>query len=302
MTETFINKIKEKNITISLDELMSKHTSFKVGGPVDAFITANSIEEIQFVLKEAKTNCIRVYIIGNGTNLLVKDNGIRGIVLKLNLNKIDINKNDDEIIVTAESGVKLGLLAQKLLQNNISGFEFASGIPGTIGGAVRMNAGAHGGEMKDIVVKTTYLDMNGNIYEIDNNQHEFEYRNSMFSRNEYVILSTVLRLHSGNQDEIKSKMEEYAKYRKEKQPIEYPNAGSTFKRGKDFITAQIIDECGLKGYNIGGAQISPKHAGFIINKENATAKDILELIQYTKETVFKKTGKEIELEVEVIGE
>lgn len=302
MIDNLIKRLEEKNINVSLNEPMSKHTSFKIGGVADVFILANSIEEIQFVLKQAKANGISMYIIGNGTNLLVKDNGIRGIVLKLNLNNINIENKEGAVVVKAESGVKLGMLAQKLLQNEISGFEFASGIPGTIGGAIRMNAGAHGGEMKDIVETTTYMNMDGEIFTISNSEHEFEYRNSMFSRNKYIILSTELKLTIGNKEEIKAKMEEYAKYRKEKQPIEYPNAGSTFKRGKDFITAQLIDECGLKGYSIGDAQISTKHAGFVINKGNATAKDILELVKYTKETIFKNTGKKIELEVEVIGE
>lgn len=302
MTEEFIKQIESKGITYTLNEPMSKHTSFKVGGPADIFITVNSIEEIQFVLNIAKTNCIPVYIMGNGSNLLVKDNGIRGVVIKLNLDKIDIRENDDIVTVTAEAGVKLGALAQILLKNSITGFEFASGIPGTIGGAIRMNAGAHGGEMKDIVNKTTYMDKEGNIFTIENKDHEFTYRNSIFGRKDYIILCTELILHKGNQEEIKAKMDEYFAFRKEKQPLEYPNAGSTFKRGEDFITAKLIDECGLKGYQIGGAQISEKHAGFIVNKDNATAEDILKLVKYTKETVLKKTGKKIELELEVIGE
>jgi len=176
------------------------------------------------------------------------------------------------------------------------------GIPGTIGGAIRMNAGAHGKEMKDIVVSTTYMDNLGNINTISNKEQEFEYRNSIFANKKWIVLSTVLELEYGNKEEIASKMEEYAKYRKEKQPITYPNAGSTFKRGEDFITAKLIDECGLKGYTIGGAQISDLHAGFIINKENATAKDVLDLVEHVKQSVFQKFDKNIQLEIEVIGE
>ncbi len=302
MIDSFIKKIEKNKIKYLLNEPMSKHTSFKIGGIADIFIVVNSINELQNILKEAKSKNIPIYVIGNGTNLLVKDNGIRGIVMKLNLNNIDIKESEDQVDVFAESGVKLGILAHILLKNNISGFEFASGIPGTIGGAIRMNAGAHSGEMKDIVVETTYMDIDGNVHTINNREHEFKYRNSIFSRNEYIILSTVLKLHRGNQKEIKSKMDEFARYRKEKQPLEYPSAGSTFKRGKDFITAQLIDECGLKGYSVGGAQVSTKHAGFIINTGNATAEDILKLVKYIKETVFEKTGKKIELELEIIGE
>ncbi len=302
MTKSFVKKIQENNIKISLNESMSKHTSFKVGGNADIFIVIDSIEQLQYVLKEAKTTKLPIYVIGNGTNILVKDKGIRGIVLKLDLNSIDIKENDDEVLVNVESGVKLGTLAQKLLQNSITGFEFASCIPGTIGGAIRMNAGAHGNEMKDIVTKTTYIDLDGNIHTIDNKEHQFEYRNSIFSKKQYIILATQLKLYKGNRNQIKLEMDKNLKFRKEKQPIEYPNAGSTFKRGNDFITAQLIDKCGLKGYTIGDAQVSDKHAGFIINRGNATAKDILDLIEYTKEVVFKNTGKIIELEIEVLGE
>jgi len=176
------------------------------------------------------------------------------------------------------------------------------GIPGTIGGAVRMNAGAHGKEMKDIVVSTTYMDKSGDIFTISNEEQEFEYRNSIFSKKEWIILSTVLELEYGNKEEISSKMQEYAKYRKEKQPITYPNAGSTFKRGEDFITAKLIDECGLKGYKIGDAQVSSLHAGFIVNKGKATAKEVVQLIEYVQKTVLEKTGNQIELELKIVGE
>ena len=176
------------------------------------------------------------------------------------------------------------------------------GIPGTIGGAIRMNAGAHGSEMKDIVMHTTYIDNLGNINTISNKEQEFSYRNSIFTKNKWIILEATLQLEYGNKEEISMKMDEYAKYRKEKQPITYPSAGSTFKRGEDYITAKLIDECGLKEYSVGGAKISGLHAGFIINTGNATAKDVLELVEYTKKKVYEKFNKKIELEIEVIGE
>lgn len=281
---------------IKYNEPMKKHTSFKIGGPAECFIKAQKIEEIQEILKLVKENNIPLKIIGNGSNLLVKDEGIKGIVLKIDIKKIEIQENN----VTVGSGVKLGELAQKLLREELAGFEFASGIPGTIGGAIRMNAGAHGSEMKDIVKTVTYMDRDGEIHKIKNEEAKFEYRNSRFSKEDNIILETELELEKGNKEEIQAKMTEYADFRKEKQPIEYPSAGSTFKRGSDFITAKLIDECGLKGYQIGGAQISEKHAGFIINKENATAEDVIKLIEYTKEQVYNKFGKKIELEVEII--
>ena len=281
---------------IKYNEPMKKHTSFKIGGPAECFIKAQKIEEIQEILKLVKENNIPLKIIGNGSNLLVKDEGIKGIVLKIDIKKIEIQGNN----VTVGSGVKLGELAPKLLREELAGFEFASGIPGTIGGAIRMNAGAHGSELKDIVKTVTYMDKNGEMHKIKNEDAKFEYRNSRFSKEDNIILETELELEKGNKEEIQAKMTEYANFRKEKQPIEYPSAGSTFKRGADFITAKLIDECGLKGYQIGGAQISEKHAGFIINKENATAEDVIKLIEYTKEQVYNKFGKKIELEVEII--
>ncbi len=281
---------------IKYNELMKNHTSFKIGGPAECFIKAQKIEEVQEILKLVKENKIPLKIIGNGSNLLVKDEGVKGIVLKIDIKKIEIQENN----VTVGSGLKLGELAQKLLREELAGFEFAAGIPGTIGGAIRMNAGAHGSEMKDVVKTVTYMDRNGEIHKIKNEEAKFEYRNSRFSKEDNIILETELELEKGNKEEIQAKMTEYANFRKEKQPIEYPSAGSTFKRGSDFITAKLIDECGLKGYQIGGAQISEKHAGFIINKENATAEDVIKLIEYTKEQVYNKFGKKIELEVEII--
>jgi UDP-N-acetylmuramate dehydrogenase len=289
------------NIGIA-NEPMKNHTSFKIGGTADLFITIKTVEELKNVLQLANKTNQNITIIGNGSNLLVKDNGIRGIVLKIDIKKFEIEEKQDEVFVTVGSGEKLGEVAIKLCKNEISGFEELSGIPGTFGGAIRMNAGAYGIEMKDIVVSSTYMDMNGKIYTISNAEHYFEYRNSMFSKERFIILETCLRLKKGNAKEINQKMQEYLNLRKEKQPIEFPSAGSTFKRGTDFITAKLIDECGLKGYKIGGAEISTKHAGFIINTGNATAKDVIDLIEYTKRQVYDKFQKNIETEVEIIGE
>lgn len=292
------NIIPQENVYIN--EPMSKYTSFKIGGPAECMVKIKTLEQLKSILKYTNENNIKLTIIGNGSNILVSDEGIKGIVVKIEIDNLEIDIQDKKAIITVGSGVKLGLLAQKCLKQEIAGFEFASGIPGTIGGAIRMNAGAHGSEMKDIVKTVTYVDRNGAVHKIESNQAEFEYRKSLFSHNDYIIVETEIELEKGNANEIKEKMTEYANFRKEKQPIEYPSAGSTFKRGSDFITAKLIDECGLKGYQIGGAQISGKHAGFIINKNNATAKDVIKLMEYTKEQVYEKFGKIIEAEIEIL--
>ena len=288
---------KEK---IFLNEPMNKHTTLKIGGPAETFIKVTTIEEVKKVVEIANENTTPLYIVGNGSNLLVKDDGIQGIVLKLQLDNIEIEKNDKDVMVNVESGVMMGFLAQKLMQEGITGFEELSGIPGTIGGAVRMNAGAHGKEMKDIIQTTTYLDMKGNIHTLTNKEQQFSYRSSIFTKEKYIILEATLKLQFGEKENIKQTMEKYLYWRMENQPLEYPNAGSTFKRGENFITAKLIDECGLKGYTIGGAQVSTKHAGFIINTGNATAKDVINLVEYVKAQVLKQTGKHIELELEII--
>lgn len=291
-----------KSSTVLKNENMSKHTTFKIGGNADILVKARTIEDIKIVLEVSNKNNIPLYVMGNGSNILVKDNGIRGIVLIVEIDTFKIEKKDNIAIITAGAGVKLAKIAQNLLKEGISGFEFASGIPGTIGGAVRMNAGAHGSEMKDIIVNTTYMDYDLNINTISNKEQDFSYRESIFAKKRWIILNTTLELPYGDKEQISSKMAEYASYRKEKQPINYPSAGSTFKRGEDFITAKLIDECGLKGYCIGGAKISKLHAGFIINIGNATAKDVLELVQYVTDKVYEKFNKKIKLEIEVIGE
>lgn len=291
---------KEK---IKQNEPMKEHTSLKIGGPADFFIKVNCIEELKNILQFSKNNKIPLTIIGNGSNLLVKDKGIRGIVLKVELKNIQIKNVDQRNVeITVGNGIQMGFLAQKLLKEEITGFEELSGIPGTIGGTVIMNAGAHGKEMKDIVAEVTTIDYDGNIHVFTNEQSQFAYRHSKFIEEKYIILQVKILLEKGKKEDIKSKMDEYAKYRKEKQPIEYPSAGSTFKRGTDFITAKLIDDAGLKGYSIGGAKVSEKHAGFVINTDNATAQDVLDLVKYVKDTIYKKFGKEIELEIKILGE
>ena len=286
---------------IKQNEPMKNHTSFKIGGPAEFYIKIKSIEELQKILKFAKKENIKITIVGNGSNILVSDKGIDGIVIRTNLKEIkikDIEQNKVEI--TVDDATPIGFLAQKLLKEEITGFEEISGIPGTIGGAILMNAGAHGKEIKDIVTEVTAIDYEGKIHKFTNKESEFTYRYSKFSEGNYIILQAKMVLKKGNAKDIKAKMDEYAQYRKEKQPIEYPSAGSTFKRGTDFITAKLIDEAGLKGYSVGGAKISEKHAGFIINIGNATAQDVLDLAKYVTDKVYEKFGKKIEFEIKIL--
>lgn len=297
--ELLTNEIKQG--IVKIDEPMRKHTNFKIGGNADVFVIAKNIEEIKCVIKFSKENNILLTILGNGSNVLVSDKGIRGIVLQVGTKEIKIEKQKNAL-VEVEAGVMLGALAQVLLKQSISGFEFAAGIPGSIGGAIRMNAGAYGGEMKDIVKDVTVLNEKGEISVLTNEECEFSYRHSRFTDSKEIVIKVTLELPLGNEAEIKAKMDEYAQSRREKQPLNLPSAGSTFKRGSDFITAKLIDECGLKGYTSGDAQVSTLHAGFVVNLGNATAQDVLNVVSHVKQVVLEKTGKQIELEVELLGE
>ncbi len=288
--------------TIYKNEPMSKHTSFKIGGNADIYIKVKSIEEIVKIKEYAKKNGIPVTVIGNGSNILVRDSGIRGITIQMNMQDVKIENVENDVFVYAASGVKLAALAITLQKEGITGFEFAGGIPGTIGGAVRMNAGAYGSEFSNIVEEVTYLDEENNIVTVPKEKVEFSYRHSIFVNSKKIVLSAKLKLKKGNEDDIKEYMNELAQKRKEKQPLDMPSAGSTFKRGTDFFTAALIDEANLKGYTVGGAQVSTKHAGFVVNTGNATANDVLELVKNVKKQIYDKFGKKIELEIEVIGE
>jgi len=285
---------------ILLDEPMSKHTSFRIGGPADIFIRAKSKEEVIFVLQFAKEKNISVTVIGNGTNLLVKDKGIRGIVLKPEIRKIEIQEKE----ITVGAGNTLAEIANYACKASLSGLEFAGGIPGTVGGAIKMNAGAHGREMKDVVTSVTCLNTNLEMVELPLAELGFSYRTSNFFSEyaSWIVLEAKLRLICGKEEEIASQMQEYATYRKEKQPINYPSAGSTFKRGDGYITAQLIDLAGLKGASVGDAKVSTLHAGFIINEGKATAKDVLTLVKQIQDKIKSEYGKKIELEIQVLGE
>lgn len=292
--------IPEENIL--KNESMKKHTTLKTGGIADLFVKVKSIDQLKDILFFCKNNDVKFYVIGNGSNLIVSDKGLRGIAIKIELKDIEIKDINGGKEIVVESGIMMGFLAQKLLKQQVTGFEELSGIPGTVGGAVVMNAGAHGKEMKDIITEIIAVDYNGNIHKFSNEDALFDYRKSRFQNEDYIIVKIKMMLSEGKEEQIKKKMDEFLQYRKEKQPIEYPNAGSTFKRGSDFITAQLIDQAGLKGYSIGDAQVSDKHAGFIINKGNATSDEILSLVKYVEKTIFEKFGKKIQLENIVLGE
>lgn len=293
----FIDKDK-----ILKDEPMALHTSFKIGGKADFLVKPSTEDEIISILKFSKENDIPVFIVGNGSNILVRDGGIRGITIKPNLQDISIFENDDDVDIIVGAGYPVAKLSRIVSQKEIAGLEFLSGIPGTIGGAVKMNAGAYGSEMKDCVVETKYMDYDGNIYIINAEEHEFGYRRSIFSKKEVIILETKLKLNYGEKEIIDNKINEITEQRKQKQPITMPSAGSVFKRGDGFVTARLIDECGLKGFSIGGAEVSTMHAGFIVNKGNATANDVIDLIEYVKNKVKEKYNVDLELEVLIVGE
>lgn len=301
-----IEQIKNKLATIInsediyTNEPMKKHTSFKIGGNADIFVKIRNTEQIQKVIELAKKENEEITIIGNGSNILVKDNGIRGIVAKMCTDSYEFI---DEETIKVDAGMLNARISKIALDNELSGFEFAAGIPGTIGGAIKMNAGAYGSEMKNIVLSTTYLDLEDNtIKTINNEEHDFTYRKSIFSTKKAIILSTTIKLNKSNKEEIQAKINENNESRKAKQPTDKPSAGSTFKRGTDFITAALIDQCGLKGFTVGGAQVSEKHAGFVVNIGGATAQDVIELTERIKQKVYEKFNKQIELEIEIIGE
>lgn len=285
---------------IYTNEPMSKHTTFKIGGTADIFVKLRNTEQIEKLLNLCKNKNVPIKIIGNGSNILVKDNGIRGVVAKICTNSYDFL---DEKTIRVDAGMLNSKVSRILLENSLTGFEFASGIPGTIGGAVKMNAGAYGSQMSDVVIRTKYIDLEDmQIKEITKEEQKFGYRKSIFSTTKRVIIDTTLKLEKADKEHIQEKINQNNESRRTKQPIDKPSAGSTFKRGEDFITAQLIDECGLKGYTIGGAQVSTKHAGFVVNADNATASDVIELMEIIKKRVQEKFNKNIDLEIEIIGE
>lgn len=285
---------------VKYNEKMSKYTTMRVGGPCDCIVFPDEISKIREVIDFCKNENITFFVIGNGSNLLVKDEGIHGVVIKLGhrFSKIEL---DGEYIL-AYAGATMPALSQLAKKNSLKGLEFACGIPGTIGGGVKMNAGAYGSQISDILYEVTYMDEKEEIKTIKNKDCSFGYRKSIFTINpNYVILSAKFKLERGNIDEIENKMKENSLARKAKQPLEYPNFGSVFKRPEGYFVGKLVDDAGLRGYKIGGAQVSTKHTGFIVNVDNATCKDVLDLIGYVQTTVYNKFNVKLTPEVIIIG-
>lgn len=284
--------------TMLENEPLKNHVSFKIGGVCNAMISVNSAETAVEIIGFCKQNHIKYTILGKGSNVLVSDEGFDGIVLLMGRDFADISVSD--CTVRCSAGASLKSLCTTALSNNLCGTEFAYGIPGTVGGAVFMNAGAYGGEIKDIIVSADYIDENGAIKTIFKDDMDLSYRHSIFSDNPYIIIGAEFKLEHGTHDEIKARMNELMNKRKDKQPLEYPSAGSTFKRPEGAYAAALIEQCGLKGKSVGDAQVSSKHSGFVINKGNASFNDVMSLIQIVQQTVKDKTGYTLEMEPEII--
>lgn len=293
------NKIIEDG-KVLLDEPMRNHTYFKIGGPADILIMPGSIKEIKNIINECNTRNIKFHIIGNGTNLLVRDKGIRGVVIKIddNLSKLELNGNK----ITAEAGCLLSKVSKLALKNSLTGLEFASGIPGSLGGAIAMNAGAYGPEMKDVITKVKCIDTNGNILEYNNKEMNFGYRHSIVGDKNLIVIEAEMILDNGNYTDIKTYMDELTEKRTTKQPLSMPSAGSTFKRPEGDYASRLIDVAGLRGVRYGDAQVSEKHCGFVVNLGNAKAEEVFNLIKIIQKTVKDKYGVELETEVKIIGE
>lgn len=291
-----LNNLKIKYTTF---ENMAKYTSFKIGGNADFYCEVENINELKALLSFCRKNDVPYFVIGNGSNLLISDDGIEGIVINLK-NFSDIRlENAYEIVCGA--GIKLSKLCTFALENSLSGLEFAWGIPGTVGGAVYMNAGAYGSDISAVIQECTYIDESGNVVQADVSSLDLGYRKSIFSNSNKVIISAKFRLEFGKKEIIKAQMDELMFRRKSKQPLEFPSAGSTFKRPTGYFAGSLIEECGLKGASVGDAQVSEKHAGFVINKGNASCRDVLSLIAKVKEEVFLRTSVTLEPEVKIIG-
>ena len=292
------NIVSEEDILTR--EYMKNHTSFKIGGSADFLVTPRTVDQIQNLIKTLKKENIPVFIMGNGSNLLVSDKGIRGVVIKLSTNFSSFSISGDEVI--AQSGILLSTLSKSIVNESLSGFEFASGIPGTIGGAVTMNAGAYDSEMKNIVEEVVAMDMDGNIKTFTNQEMNFRYRKSRVTDETLVVLEAKLKLEKGNIEDIKAKIDDFTVRRTTKQPLTAYSAGSTFKRPEGYFAGKLIEDAGLKGIIMRNAAVSSLHSGFVINTGDATCENILELIEFIKLTVFSKFGVMLEEEVRVVGE
>ena len=302
MNQNFYDKLNNviAKDSILIDEPMSRHTTFRVGGPADFFVTPKAKEEVRDVIRICKEAGMPYYSIGNGSNLLVSDAGYRGVIVQIYKEMNEVKVEGD--LVKAQAGALLSGIAAKALGAELSGFEFASGIPGTIGGACVMNAGAYGGEMKDVLEFVTVLTGEGKIIELGRNELELGYRTSVIAKKGYIVLGAVLKLERGDGEKIKTYMDELKEKRVTKQPLEYPSAGSTFKRPEGYFAGKLIEDAGLRGFQVGGAQVSEKHCGFVINRDHATAADIMELMRQVQIRVKENSGVDLEPEVKRLGD
>lgn len=300
MNQNFYDKLNNviAKDSILIDEPMSRHTTFRVGGPADFFVTPKAKEEVRDVIRICKEAGMPYYIIGNGSNLLVSDAGYRGVIVQIYKEMNEVKVEGD--LVKAQAGALLSGIAAKALGAELSGFEFASGIPGTIGGACVMNAGAYGGEMKDVLESVTVLTGEGKIIELGRNELELGYRTSVIAKKGYIVLGAVLKLERGDGEKIKTYMDELKEKRVTKQPLEYPSAGSTFKRPEGYFAGKLIEDAGLRGYRVGDAQVSEKHCGFVVNRGKATCAEVLQLIEEVQKKVKEQFGVQLEPEVRII--
>ena len=289
-----------EQVEILVAEPMKNHTTFRIGGPADALALPKTPEEVAEVVRFCHEHAQPYYVLGNGSNLLVSDEGYRGLVLQLYRNFNDIQVNGETI--TVQSGAMLAAVARTAYQTGLTGLEFASGIPGTIGGAVVMNAGAYGGEMKNVLKEVTVLTKEGEVLVIPAKALELGYRTSVIPKNGWIVLGAVVQLKKGDQEQILARMEELKEQRITKQPLDLPSAGSTFKRPEGYFAGKLIMDAGLRGFTVGGAQVSEKHCGFVVNRGNATAADVWELICEVKRRVKEMTGVELEPEVKLLGD
>ncbi|MDF2877068.1 MAG: murB [Clostridia bacterium] len=293
-----ILRTKIPNGNIAVNELMSKHTSFKIGGPADLFITPTDIVQLAEALRVCRDYKVPFYIIGNGSNLLIDDKGFRGIIIQLCRNFSQVVVEDTKI--TAYSGATLAKIANRALDEGLADFEFAQGIPGTLGGAVAMNAGAYGREIKDVIISADVIDHEGNIITLSKDELALGYRTSIVQKNHYIVIKAVLGLQKGDKCGILERMKDLADKRRDKQPLDMPSAGSAFKRPEGHFAGKLIMDCGLSGYKIGGAMVSEKHCGFVVSDGTATFEDVIKLIEHIKKTVKDKFDVELHPEVRII--
>ena len=293
-----INCIDKERVL--LDEPMKQHTTFRVGGNADYFVMPQSAEEVKNIVALCKEADMPYYILGNGSNLLVGDKGYRGVIIQIYKEMNHIRIDGDKVI--AQAGALLSRVGTATLEAELTGFEFAAGIPGTVGGAVFMNAGAYGGEMKDIIANATVLTQDGDIVTINKEDLELGYRTSVIAKKGYVVLEAEYQLQKGDKEAIRARMDELKVQRVTKQPLEYPSAGSTFKRPEGYFAGKLIQDAGLRGFQVGGAEVSEKHCGFVINKDQATAADIQELMRQVSDKVMQEFGVKLEPEVKTLGE